>query len=148
MNCVTFVFPMSYFGVTIAYMKHKGSPTSIRFDNEKVEFVKQREKLKSGQQVVDFLLNKYWWECKVHKPTYRDVPPIKIEEHTIAKMQPTTQLKIEPIRIVKTIVQYHKEISGSLDYPEELKQLEKEIKADSNLTSVQKRDLLALFGAK
>ena len=48
----------------------------------------------------------------------------------------------------KTIPQYHKEIENSWDYPEDLKQLEKEINKDGNLTPAQKRDLLSSFISK
>lgn len=42
----------------------KSNPVSVRFDLEKVEFVKTAENLKTSQNVVDFLLDKYWWERK------------------------------------------------------------------------------------
>lgn len=53
----------------------KSKPTGIRFDIEKSDLVKGREKLNTFQKVVDFLLNKYWWEHKVAKPSHKGLPP-------------------------------------------------------------------------
>lgn len=53
----------------------KSKPTGVRFDIEKSDFVKGREKLNTFQKVVDFLLNKYWWDHKIAKPSHKEVPP-------------------------------------------------------------------------
>lgn len=58
---------------------NKSNPFSIRVDLEKFGFVKYREKLESGQQVVDFLLNKYWWEHKMPHVTPKEAPPIDMK---------------------------------------------------------------------
>ena len=68
-----------------ATMAIKSKPTGVRFDLEKIEFIKNREKLKSNQQVVDFLMNKYWWEVKVAVPTYKEVPPLNLKTETIVE---------------------------------------------------------------
>ena len=54
----------------------KSKPSGIRFDLEKLELVQSREKLNTKQKVVDFLLNRYWWEHKLPVPTHKEVPPI------------------------------------------------------------------------
>ncbi len=54
----------------------KSKPTGVRFDLEKVDFIKAKEKLNTYQKVVDFLLNKYWWEHKIAKPTHKEVPMV------------------------------------------------------------------------
>ena len=44
--------------------KLKKNPTSIRFDKEKMDFIKKQENLPTVQKVLNFLLDKYWWEHK------------------------------------------------------------------------------------
>lgn len=61
----------------------KTKPTSIRFDEDKLNFVKLEEKIETRQKVVDFLLEKYWWEKRVGNPPTLDrqkVPREKIQE--------------------------------------------------------------------
>lgn len=54
----------------------KTTPSGIRFDKEQLEFVQGREKkLTTKQKVVDFLLNKFWWENKVEVPSHKGLPP-------------------------------------------------------------------------
>lgn len=43
----------------------KTKQASIRFDPEKLELVKRREKLLTSQKVVDFLMDAYWWNNKL-----------------------------------------------------------------------------------
>lgn len=64
---------------------NKTSPTGVRFDIEKLDFVQKREKLETNQKVVDFLLNKYWWEYKVAVPTYKESPPLHLRNQTVQK---------------------------------------------------------------
>lgn len=40
-------------------------PVSIRFDPEKLELIKRREKLLTPQKVVDFLMDSYWWQNRL-----------------------------------------------------------------------------------
>lgn len=54
----------------------KTSPSGVRFDKEQLEFIQKKEpKLTTKQKVVDFLLNKFWWENKVSKPNHKGLPP-------------------------------------------------------------------------
>lgn len=39
---------------------NKTQPTSIRFDQQKLDFLKKRENIKSPQKIVNFLLDDYW----------------------------------------------------------------------------------------
>lgn len=57
-------------------MANKSKNISFRYDLERFGFVKTKEKLEKDQQVLDFLVNKYWWEHKVAMATHKDVPPI------------------------------------------------------------------------
>jgi len=56
---------------------NKSKPSGVRFDLEQLDFIQKREpKLNTKQKVVDFLLNKYWWEQKVDtKPNHKGLPP-------------------------------------------------------------------------
>lgn len=58
-------------------------PVGIRFDPEKLDFIKGREKLKTNQQVVDLLVNKYWWENKIPVPTHKEAPPLHLKEQIV-----------------------------------------------------------------
>ena len=58
----------------------KTKPIGVRFDTEKLDFIKVREKLSSNQQVVDLLMNKYWWEHKIPVPTHKEAPPLALKE--------------------------------------------------------------------
>lgn len=44
----------------------KRNPTGVRFNEEKLSFVMDREKLESPQQVVNFFLDSYWWQHKLN----------------------------------------------------------------------------------
>ena len=43
----------------------KSKNISIRFDEEKTAFALLEEKIEKHQKLVDFLLEKYWWEKKM-----------------------------------------------------------------------------------
>lgn len=58
---------------------NRTKPSGIRFDPDKLEFVKGREKLKSNQQVVDLLMNRYWWEFKLPIPNHKEAPPLDLK---------------------------------------------------------------------
>lgn len=38
---------------------------SIRFEPEQLELVKVKENLETPQKVINFLMDKYWWEHKI-----------------------------------------------------------------------------------
>ena len=59
------------------------APVSIRFDADKLEFIMSREKLTSKQQVIDLLVNKYWWEHKLPIPTPKESPPLYLKEQFV-----------------------------------------------------------------
>lgn len=76
----------------------KTSPSGVRFDKEQLEFIQKKElKLTTKQKVVDFLLNKYWWENKVAVPNHKGLPP----EESVA---PESENKAIVAPIVKTEV--------------------------------------------
>lgn len=76
--------------------------TSIRFDPEKLEMVKKREKLATTQKVVDFLMDAYWWRHKLVSLPENDALAPKLIYVTPSK--PKTQQE-----------QYEDEIRGADD---------------------------------
>lgn len=56
--CITFAIQQEY-------VMGKTKNISIRFDLDKVGFVMGEEKIEKHQKLVDFLLDKYWWEKKI-----------------------------------------------------------------------------------
>jgi len=69
------VLRLCYICATMA----RTNPIGVRFDPDKLEFVKTREKLESNQQVVDLLINKYWWEHKMPHVTAKEAPPLELK---------------------------------------------------------------------
>lgn len=44
----------------------KTNPTGVRIKKDKLDFIKETEGLTTVQQVVTFLVDKYWWEKKLN----------------------------------------------------------------------------------
>lgn len=63
-----------------ATMANKSNPIGIRFDLEKLNFVRVREKLGSNQKVVDYLLNDYWWRHKDAVVSAKESPPLYLKK--------------------------------------------------------------------
>lgn len=68
-------------------MRNKTNPIGVRFDIDKLEFVKTKMKLNTSQQVVDYFLNWFWWEHKMPIPTHKESPPLELK--VIEHIQPT-----------------------------------------------------------
>jgi hypothetical protein len=66
----------------------KSSPISIRFDQDKLDFIREREKLTTHQKVVDFLLDAYWWQNRLGKVEVKHEQPIKKEAPEPPKISP------------------------------------------------------------
>lgn len=62
-------------GLKPVVLNMKSIQTSIRFDPDKLELVKKKEKLKSSQKVVDFLIDAYYWKHKFHITTLAEKVP-------------------------------------------------------------------------
>lgn len=110
----------------------KSKPSGIRFDLEQLEFIQKREsKLNTKQKVVDFLLNKYWWEQKIDaKPNHKGLPPEydapKIE-NPIHDEPPMFQQPIKKIAIRRNPAQWvelRRECETAEDYAKWLEDLE------------------------
>ena len=119
-----------------------------------------REKLTSKQQVIDLLVNKYWWEHKLPIPTPKESPPLYLKEQFVINdlNEPTNQIK--PItdsqkqtNVVLNVAPKETPAIGLFDaYKKDLatkstvKQIEllvKVIKLDANLTVPEKIQLEA-----
>ena len=112
----------------------KSNPSGIRFDLEKVQFVKDKEKLNTYQKVVDFLLNKYWWEFKVAKPTYKESPPLELKEEI--KSNPITPIK-------KPLCQFDSYMLELKDSKttEEVKKIMYLVKLDPDVSDIEEKNL-------
>lgn len=71
----------------------KSTPSGIRFDLEKLAFIQKRENVPTKQKVVDFLLNKYWWENKLPHVTAKEVPPMELKAGFQDLTKPTNEIK-------------------------------------------------------
>jgi hypothetical protein len=108
----------------------KSKPTGVRFDLEKVEFVKTKEKLNTYQKVVDFLLNKYWWEHKVAKPTHKEVPMFYDSPKIDKGIYNETSIWQEPKPKIDQYAAYQTEISEANSVLE-IENIVREIKKDA-----------------
>lgn len=99
--CATFVLQRCYTKIMATKRKTtRTSPTGIRFDIEKLSFISERENLETKQQVVDFLMENYWWdkksEDKALSAPIKHIPPSKrevVEQVVKDFTKPTNQIK-------------------------------------------------------
>lgn len=113
-------------------MANKSNPTGIRFDLDKIEFIKQREKLTTNQQVVDFLMNKYWWGNRMPIPTHKEVPPIYLKQDSQLNLDEQPKLFKTKFEFLKS----KRECESEEDYLDLLKELDL-----SNLPEKEKREI-------
>jgi hypothetical protein len=122
----------------------KTNPSGIRFDKEQLEFIQKREsKLNTKQKVVDFLLNKYWWEFKVKlEPNHKGLPPvseIKPIEQPKSNYQVNTAPK--PTNPILSKFQDYKELILATRTVKEIEGIMMVVKNDEFLTVGEKRNL-------
>jgi hypothetical protein len=67
------------------------NPIGIRFNDEKLEFVKTNENLSSPQKVVNYLLDKYWWEHKISGNPVLERQELKIKPYTKIPNEPASE---------------------------------------------------------
>ena len=125
----------------------KTTPSGIRFDIEKLAFVQKRENLPTKQKVVDFLLNKYWWEHKTAVPTEKEAPPLALKVETVQD-EPLSfdalKSQINPVTVgFKSFEQWQRE-KRECETEEQWEEIKAGIKAATNLTQKQK-DLLIKY---
>lgn len=115
-----------------AKASYKTKPFTVRFDTEKFDFFMSRQKLKTAQQLVDYFLNKFWWENKVAEPTHKEVPPISL------KSEPEVSQPIQTVKVRKTPQQWVLD-KRDLDDQESYQKWFNELEADPYLTSKEKQ---------
>jgi ribosome biogenesis GTPase A len=115
-----------------AKASYKTKPFTVRFDTEKFDFFMSRQKLKTAQQLVDYFLNKFWWENKVAEPTHKEVPPI------VLRNEPEVSQPIQTVRVRKTPQQWVLD-KRDLDDQESYQKWFNELESDPYLTSKEKQ---------
>jgi len=116
---------------------------SVRFDEEDFDFVSKRTGIKTGQQLVDFLLSEYCKLYKVEKPSifFKDIPDFKkvFDAPSIA----TNYFKDEPKQwqepkkiLTRSAEQWH-QLKRECENPEQWTELKEEILNASNLSQKQ-----------
>ncbi len=109
--------------------KTKTDNFSIRFEPAKLELIQKQEKIDTPQRVVNFLMDKYWWEHIIGNNP--------IMERIAENNKPENKAKIEAIR--NTISEVSKTAQNPLpsseaisiekrDIMDRLRQLETELK--------------------
>jgi len=123
-----------------SYLKEstKTTPTGIRFDIEKLDFVQKKEMLPTKQKVVDFLLNKYWWENKVPHVTAKEAPPLSLKNTAAFEPPPVPAHK----EILLKSFDHYRLAKKELNDEEDWLRMKAEIEAAPNLTQKQKNILL------
>lgn len=53
--------------------------TSVRYNPDKLNLIKTRESLETVQQVVDYLVDAYWWEHKLNPKTKDGAPATEFQ---------------------------------------------------------------------
>ena len=130
-------------------------PYTIRFDEEKFDFFTKREKLKSAQQIMDFFMNKYWWEHKMPNVTAKEAPPLDMKiEYAKATPESYDGKKFNPVdgeplqfqkpkialkRTPAHWVELRRECADADEYAQWLQNLED----DQYLTAREKREVKA-----
>ena len=114
----------------------KTNPVGVRFDIDKLGFIKEREKLVTNQQVIDFLMNKYWWENKVAAPSHKEAPPLHLKEET-GFVQQLRDMSVKRPKTAEDYVLEKRELLDAEAYQIWLKELEN----DPNLTDREKKQV-------
>lgn len=75
---------------------NKNNPTGIRFNEEKLTFIKgQHPNLKTKQQVVNYLLDEFYWRHNISQQTPNSVAKSEVSEQHTTTYEPTIP-KIRP----------------------------------------------------
>lgn len=128
---------------------NKTKPIGVRFDPDKLNFIKEREKLKSYQQVVDFLLNTYWWQHKMPVATHKEAPPLHLKEEIV----PVDQADESPAKqsfittrltsaALQTITRKYVEEKLEVTSPEAHRAWLNKLQSDSRLTDGQRDQII------
>jgi len=130
-----------YLGATIVAMA-KTKPMGVRFEIEQLNYIKTREKLKSNQSVVSFLLQAYWdvWHVK---PNPFQVDRGSGQEQAV--MNPKEHLESKPL--VRSFDYWFKQIKD-LELPDDCNDWSAKVQVCPDLTPLEKKTLHERLRAK
>lgn len=139
--CATFVLQKCDTAIMATKRKTtKTSPIGIRFDIEKLSFISERENLETKQQVVDFLMENYWWG----KKTENNPAATKVGNVILSKPEHQKQI-IKPE--LSTYEVYLEEIITATSV-QSIEVTMAAVKAEKSLTSPEKTNLERLAKQK
>jgi len=126
-------------------MVKKTKPTGVRFDLEQLEFVKSKNpKLKTPQQVVNFLLHSYWTEHKIIAEFLQKNPYLAQRERAIDDLLNYGQSTFnEPKRAkIKRSYENYQQLLLDCETTDDYLKLKEEIEEAEHLTTREKNLLL------
>lgn len=118
----------------------KSNNISYRYDTEKMRFLMEAEKIDNPRKVLDFLLDKYWWEKKF------GVNPVLEAQKTTVKDLTNNPPKTNYTVGVPKINQfdaYEAEIRGCKNIPQ-IKNTISALEKDNMLSPIEKKRLREL----
>ena len=118
----------------------KTTPTSIRFDEERLQLVMNQEKIQSPQKVVNFLLEEYWIR---HKALEIVQGPLSATFMPPVDQVSATATPGDGLSALSTLDKYKKEISETT-WSGDLQKVMKRIKLDSGLAGWMVKQLESL----
>lgn len=127
--------------------KRRTDNSSIRFDSVKYDSICKKEGLKTPQQVVDFLVDKYWWEDKIGS-----VPTLERQAVQVTNLTPETETTNKTINTLPQLPKvsqtqaYQMEIMDAKT-PASIQRIVNIIKRDDSLTK-QEQIKLEQFGVQ
>lgn len=120
---------------------YKSKVYSVRWDNEKLAFLLEREKgLETGQEIADFLMNNYWWQHKMPHVTAKEAPPLELKIN-----KPTTPPK-QDVPNLSPYDAYWAEIASAKTV-KEIEATMKEVDKDKSIGGIWKNRLV-MFAKK
>lgn len=120
----------------------KSSPTSIRFREDYFKYAKEKEKLETPQQVVDFLLEKYWWEHNGRRVTTETIVAPPMADDRQSRQIERTEETLPQMPLNDIVGHYKARLSKSNSY-EEIAAIMKEAEKDTRIGYKIRGDLNA-----
>jgi len=123
----------------------KSRPTGVRIKEDKLDFIKERERLSTVQQVVTFLVDKYWWEQKMNIQDLTRLNVIKQNEQATSNYS----VNISPPKApdLSPFQEYLLEVNDAGSF-EKLGKTLSAAKKDDSLTAVEKARIELAGNAK
>jgi hypothetical protein len=78
--------------------------TSVRYNPDKLNLIKTRESLETVQQVVDYLVDAYWWQHKLNPRTKDGAPATEFQafEEQIKEANEVPALELVKWAVIKS----------------------------------------------